>query len=96
MLPLNFTTQNVLLNFWFLILDNYILLFEPSFTRLVSYTCTHAVTSIQLQITPCTAQVAGHPRMQSHPAELRETSTTILAAKLKCLNRSPFTDFHHL
>ena len=31
--------------------------------------------------TPCTAQVAGHPSMQSDPAKLRAGSTTILAAE---------------
>ena len=46
------------------------------------YTCTHAVTSMQLQIPPCMAQVAGHPRMQSWPAQMRGTSATILAAIL--------------
>ena len=30
--------------------------------------------------TPCTAQVAGHPSMQSDPAKLRETRDNILAA----------------
>ena len=35
---------------------------------------------MQLQNQPCTAQVAGHPSMQSDPAKLRETSDTILAA----------------
>ena len=37
------------------------------------YTCTHAVTSMQLQNTPCMAQVAGRPPMQSWPAQLRGT-----------------------
>ena len=45
-----------------------------------SYTCTHAVTPMQLQITPCTAQVAGHTSDKSHPAQLRGCSATILAA----------------
>ena len=35
---------------------------------------------MQLQNPPCTAQVAGHTSDKSHPARLRETSTTILAA----------------
>ena len=41
-------------------------------------------TPMQLQITPCTAQVAGHPRMQSWPAQMRALSATILAAI--CIN----------
>ena len=41
------------------------------------YTCTHAVTSLQLQNT-----LAGHPRMQSDQAQLRGPSATILAAKV--------------
>ena len=36
--------------------------------------------TMQLQNTPCTAQVAGRPYMQSDPVKLRETSDTILAA----------------
>ena len=35
---------------------------------------------MQLKIQPCTAQVAGHPRMQFDPAQLRGPSATILAA----------------
>ena len=46
-----------------------------------SYTCTHAVTPMQIQITPCTAQVAGHTSDKIDPAKLRETSATILAAQ---------------
>ena len=45
-----------------------------------SYTCNHAVTPMQLQTTPCTAQVAGHTSSKSDPAKLRACSTTILAA----------------
>ena len=45
------------------------------------YTCTHAATSIQLQTTPCTAQLAGHRRMQSWPATLHAPSATILSAR---------------
>ena len=37
---------------------------------------------MQLQNQPCTTQVAGRPSVQSDPAKLRETSDTILAAKL--------------
>ena len=37
---------------------------------------------MQLQIQPCTAQVAGHTSDKSHPAQLRGTSATILAAEL--------------
>ena len=44
------------------------------------YTCTHAVTTMQLQITPCSAQVAGHTSDKTDQAQLRETSATILAA----------------
>ena len=41
----------------------------------------HPCSTIQVDlIPPFTAQVAGHRRMQSHPARLCETSTTILAA----------------
>ena len=36
--------------------------------------------TMQLQTPPCTAQVAGHPRVQTWPAQMRETSDTILAA----------------
>ena len=49
-------------------------------TPQTGYTCTHAVTSIQLQNTPCTAQIAGHRCMQTWPAKLRAPSATILAA----------------
>ena len=38
---------------------------------------------MQLQITPCTAQVADHPHMQTWPAQMRETSDTILASDLQ-------------
>ena len=37
--------------------------------------------SMQLQNTPCTAQVAGHTSDKSHPAQLRGCSATILAAE---------------
>ena len=37
---------------------------------------------MQLQIKPCTAQVAGHPRMQTWPAQMCATWDTILAANL--------------
>ena len=46
------------------------------------YTCSTkdpCSTTMQLQIPPCTAQVAGHTSMQSDPAKLRETSDTIPA-----------------
>ena len=35
---------------------------------------------MQLQITPCSAQVAGHTSDKTDPAQLRGTSATILAA----------------
>ena len=40
---------------------------------------------MQLQIQPCTAQVARRPRMQTWPAKLRGTSATIPAAELICV-----------
>ena len=36
--------------------------------------------TMQLQNTPCMAQVAGHTSDKSHPAKLLETSDTLLAA----------------
>ena len=36
---------------------------------------------MQLQNTPCTAQVAGHTSDKTWPAKLRATSDTILAAE---------------
>ena len=44
------------------------------------YTCTLAVKAMQLQIQPCTAQVAGHTSDKTWPAQMRALSTTILAA----------------
>ena len=42
----------------------------------------HPCSNIQVAppTTPCTAQVAGHPRMQTWPAQMRALSATILAA----------------
>ena len=40
---------------------------------------------MQLQIQPCTAQVARRPCMQTWPAKLRGTSATIPAAELICV-----------
>ena len=55
------------------------------------YTCTHAVTSMQLQIPPCTAQVAGHTSDKSWPAELRGPSaTTCTHAVTPCSSK-----YHH-
>ena len=45
-----------------------------------SYTCTHAVTPCSSKSKPCTAQVAGHTSNKTWPAQMRETSATILAA----------------
>ena len=45
---------------------------------------------MQLQNTPCTAQVAGHTSEKSWPAKLRAPSATILAAVL-----SHFVSFNY-
>ena len=60
------------------------------------YTGTHAVTAMQLQIPPCTVQVAGHTSSKSHPAELRACSTTILAALLLHLPHFKGTNWPNL
>ena len=49
-------------------------------SEVANYTCTRAVTAMQLQIPPCTAQVARHTSDKSWPAKLRAPSATILAA----------------